>query len=153
MKIILLRNVENLGKEGEIKEVSSGYARNFLIPRQLADIATDELISRVEARKKHEEKKAKQHLLNTEKIADQLEGKILEIKCNATKEGTLYAALNKTKIAEILNGKGFSVKPKNILMENIKEIGDHEVAVTFNHGLEAKIIIQVLSEDKEEKKE
>src|SRR3989344_1346921 len=145
MKVILLRAVEGLGREGEVRDVSAGYARNFLIPRQLADIATPELIEQLEGKMRHQEKKAKHELLAAEQLASAIEGKRFEIHGKASKEGTLYAAINASMISEELKKHGYLVSDKNIITKGIKEAGDHEISIKLGHGIEAKIQLAVNS--------
>lgn len=139
MRVILLRNVDGLGREGEIKDVSAGYARNFLLPRQLADIATPDLTQQLEGRRKHQERKAKQVLGFAQHMASDINGKRFEIWRKASQEGTLYAAVNNIIISDELKKRGFSIEPENIITKGIKEIGEHEIVIRFNHGIEAKI--------------
>lgn len=148
MKVILLRNVEGLGREGEIREVSRGYARNFLIPRQLADIATEQLIQRLEGRKIKEEKSAKKELQLAEEMAEKLDGKSFEIIRKTTDEGTLYASVNSAVISAELKKQGFIIDNKQIIAKNIKEIGEHEIIIRFNHGIEARITLIIKEENK-----
>jgi len=143
MKVILLRNVENLGREGDIKEVSSGYARNFLFPRQLADTATPELIKHIEKKKSREEKNARVDLELTEKTASSLDGMEFEIFAPASSEGRLYAAIGPAKIVSVLRENGIEINKKNVSDISIKEVGAHEVILVFSHGLEAKIMLDV----------
>src|SRR3990167_5168862 len=98
MKVLLLKNVEDLGHQGEIKMVSAGYARNFLIPRGLADIATQELIDQIERRQKKREFQAEADLKQTEELAERLNGQTLEIKARASEQGRLYASITPAKI-------------------------------------------------------
>ena len=121
MKIILLKNINSLGKQGEIKEVSDGYARNFLIPRQLADIATDELVSHIQRIKQKEEKSAKKELERSQDAAGKLEGKVFEIQAKASNEGRLYASVHSQEISELLKKKGFAIDAKHIYNLVIRE--------------------------------
>jgi len=147
MKIILLEDVKNLGKKGEIKEVADGYAKNFLFPRNLAVLATSQKIKEVEEKQKAQEKKAEAELKTFQKLAEKLDGYELEIKAKATKEGKLFGSLDKEKIAKLLQKNNFSIEPSQIKLEKpIKEIGEYEVFLEFPHGLEAKIRVIVQGE-------
>lgn len=143
MKVILLKNINSLGKQGEIKEVSDGYARNFLIPRQLADIATNDLIEHIQKLRHKEAKIAKKELEYSESIADKLEGKIFEIRAKASSEGRLYASVHPQEISQLLKKNGYSIDEKNIHADHIKEIGEHTITIHLQHGLEARITLMV----------
>ncbi len=146
MKVILLKNVPNLGEERDIKEVSLGYARNFLIPQGLAEEATEAKIKEVQARKEKEAKIAELDLEKTEKLAQSLEGQTVEITAKASEEGTLYAAISPAKIATTLKDKGFEVRKEQIEASHIKELGEHEIVIRLDHGLEARITLIINSE-------
>ena len=122
MKVILLKDVENLGKEGEVKEVADGYARNFLIPEKLAVAATEQAIKDSEARKQKKEKEAKMELEETQKLAEQLEGRELYIKVKE-KDGKLFGSVNEKVIAKALKDEGVIINPSAVkLDESIKEL-------------------------------
>ena len=143
MKVLLLKNVEDLGHQGEIKEVSAGYARNFLIPRGLADIATTELITALEQHKLQEAKRAESDLHRAEKLAMQLDGQEFEVSAKASDAGTLYAALTPAKIASILKTKNYIIPKEQIKTESIKAIGEYKITIQLAHKLEATIILVV----------
>jgi large subunit ribosomal protein L9 len=146
MKVILLKDIPNLGSEGDVKEAASGYARNFLFPKGLAEVATDEKIKAVEEKKAKKAKDSELDLANTEKLVQKLEGQTVEIKAKASDEGTLYAAVSSAKMAKVLQDKGFDIKKEQIKAEHIKELGEHEVTIELNHGLEARITLIINSE-------
>lgn len=141
MKVILLKDVPQLGNEGDIKEIALGYARNFLIPQGLAEEATEEKIREIQIRKEKEAKIAEADLEKTEKLAQKLEGQIIEVTAKANKEGTLYAAVPPAKIVAVLKEKGFEISKEQIQTEHIKELGEHEVIIKLSHNLEARITL------------
>jgi len=146
MKVILLKDVPELGVEGEVKEVALGYARNFLIPKGLAEEATEERIQEIEAKKAKEAKIAEADLEKTEKLVGQLEGQTVEITAKASEEGTLYGAVSAIKIAEALKKLGFEFNKEQINAGHIKELGEHELVINLDHGLEARITLIINSE-------
>jgi large subunit ribosomal protein L9 len=147
MKIILLQNVENLGKEGEIIEVADGHARNFLIPKKMAEPATDDAIKRSEVKKQKEEQSAKMELEETQKLAELLEGREVYVKVKE-KDGMLFGSVNEKVIAKTLKAEGTNIKPENIKLEEpIKEMGDYDVQISLDHGLEANIRIILVGEE------
>lgn len=141
MKVILLKAVQKLGQGGDVKEVAAGYAQNFLIPQGLAEEATPVAIAEAEARRTKMAAQAEADLVRTEGIVGQLEGQTIEVSAKASDEGTLYAALPATKVIAALKEKGFDIKKGQLRIDGIKEIGEHEVTIGLEHGLEARITI------------
>ncbi len=149
MKVILLKDVKNLGKQGDVKEVKNGYARNFLIPQGLAKAATKSALKQHENELKFREEKGMQELKEVEKLAEQLEGHEVMIKEKANEEGKLYAAVDEEKIKEVLGNENTTIKAEWVKLDKkIKETGEYEVKLEFDHGIEANI--KVIIEKKEE---
>lgn len=149
MKVILLKDVKNVGKAWEIKDVSDGYARNFLFPNKLAQIATPDLIKRSETQKAEIIKKAEKDLEITEELASELDGFVIRIKAKANAEGKLFGSIKPEMIREALINEKLnigSIPAKNISAENIKETGEHKVTINLPHGLEAMIVVIVEGE-------
>lgn len=147
MKVILLKNVEKLGKMGEVKEVADGYARNFLIPRGLAELATEKALAKIEEIKKATARKAELELKKFQELAEKLEGIEIVVKAKVGEGGKLYGSVTEEQIAQKLKEKGFEIKKGQIKLEKpIKEVGGHEVMVQLNHGLEARIYVMVVEE-------
>jgi len=145
MRLLLLQDLKGTGRKGEIIEVSDGYARNFLLPKNLAKIATKELVLQT---KQAEEKKIKlmeQELKTNQKLATQIDGREIEIKAKASGNGKLYSAIGSDIIAsEIKKQLKLNIKSEQVLLSKpIKEIGEHKVLVKFGHGLEAEVQVTV----------
>ncbi len=148
MKVILLQDIEKLGKRYEIKEVKNGYARNFLIPQGLVKIATDKTLEWLKIQKEAGEKKAEQALKTTQEVASTLDGQEVIISVRVGEDGQLFESINVQKIFDELKKMGFNVKKKQIdLAEPIKELGEFPVKIKFDHNLEPEITI-VVSEEK-----
>ncbi|MCR4314002.1 MAG: 50S ribosomal protein L9 [Candidatus Uhrbacteria bacterium] len=147
MKVILLKDVKELGKEGEIIEVSDGHARNFLFPQNVAVAATaDSLKKKVE---KEEALSRKQHheLSVTGDLASSLDGFELLLQEKVSDGGVLYAAVTARVVADGLKKEGFKVDPEWVDMEHpLKEPGDYPVTLSLPHGFEAQI--KVIIEEK-----
>lgn len=146
LKVILLKKVPKLGELGDVKEVALGYARNFLIPRGLAEEATEKAVANIEARKAELAKHAEAELVRMEAIASKLEGQTIEIKAKASDEGTLYAGITAVKIAQAMKDKGFDIKKEYITAPAVKETGEYEITVKLEHGLEARVTLLVSPE-------
>jgi large subunit ribosomal protein L9 len=149
MKIILLKDVPGTGKKNEIKEVSPGFARNFLIPKGLAVVADNDSLKKLELKKKADSENAAKELKETEVIVSKIDGQEIEINVKTGDEGQLFESINKQKISEHLKEMGFNVNKEDVVLETpIKEVGEFPVKLRFAHNLEAeiKIIIKGLKE-------
>jgi len=148
MKVILLQDVEKLGKKGDVKEVADGYARNFLLPKKLAKIATKKALAILEKEKELIAKKAEEELKKIQEMVSKIDGEEIEIPVKV-KPGKkeLYAKVSTQKIAQELLKKGIKVKKEQIRLDApIKELGEYKAVVTFEHGLEAEINILITEE-------
>lgn len=147
MKIILLQDVENLGKKDEVKEVANGYARNFLLPRKLAMIATESALKQLELKKEIEAKKAEEELIKIQEIAKNLDGLEIEIPVKIDENKQFYGSITALKLSKILKEKGFDIIKSQIKLEKpIKEVGEYDIIVELPHGLEAKVKVIVTKE-------
>ncbi|OGF21192.1 50S ribosomal protein L9 [Candidatus Falkowbacteria bacterium RIFOXYB2_FULL_38_15] len=147
MKVILLQNVDKIGKRGEIKEVSPGYFRNFLIPRNLAILATDEAISDLEKRKKSGAERVAKEEKKFQKIVKKINGLEILIKTKAGEEGKLYGSVTKGDIVAKIKEKGFEMEPDFVVLDQpIKKIGNYTIVIKLKHGKQAKIYLKVLEE-------
>ena len=150
MKVILTKDIENLGKEGEVKEVADGFARNFLFIKDMAEPATDAAVQNAEVKKRKKAETAKVELEEAQKMAEQLEGRELYIKVKE-EEGKLFGSVNEKTIAKTFKDEGLSINPDNIkLTEPIKEMGEYDAQISLDHGLEANIRIILVGEEKKE---
>jgi large subunit ribosomal protein L9 len=149
MKVILLKDVEELGRRGDVKSVADGYARNFLFAKNLAKPATKQALKEIETEKELEAQIAEQELKKIEEIVSQIDGLEFEVIEKMDEGGKLYGSLNEVKIAKILKDKGFDIKKNQIkIPQPIKTVGEYPVTITFDHGLEAEIKIIVAEEAK-----
>jgi len=137
MKVIFLKDVKGTARKGEIKEVSDGYARNFLIPRQVASIATEQAIKEVDQAKMADKKQAddfKDKIKELESIGP------IEFKLKTGKKGEIYDSVTKEEIEKELGKRGFNHVEVR-LPKPIREIGSQEVEVTIGKGVVGKITI------------
>lgn len=147
MKVILLKNVDKLGKEGEVKEVADGYARNFLIPQDLAEPATEQAFREAELSAAKKSKVDQTDLEEVQKLAEQLDGRELFIKVKE-KDGTLFGSVNEKTIAKTFADEGLKIEPENVkLDEPIKEVGEYDIRLELPHGLEANIKVILVPEE------
>lgn len=147
MKVILLKDVKNLGKKFEIKEVKNGYARNYLIPKGLAKPATEEVLKWVEMQKEIEQKKAEEELKKTQELASSVDGLEITIPVKVNEKGQPFETITSSKISEKLEELGFKIKKQQIeLAKPIKELGEFPIKIHFEHNLEAEIKVIVAEE-------
>lgn len=148
MRVILLQDIENLGKKYEVKEVKNGYARNFLIPKGLAKPATKKSLKWIEMQKEIETKKAEEALKKVQELASVIDGQEIVIPVKIGEEGQLFESVTSQKIIEKLKESGFEIKKNQIgLPEPIKELGEFPVKIKFEHNLEAEIKV-IIAEEK-----
>ena len=147
MKVILIKDVQNVGHTGEVKEVAGGYAKNFLIPGGYAKVATESIIKKADELKEQREQEIKVEFEKAKEVASKIQGQSITIKAKADPSKKLYASVKSEEIAEALKAKGFEVEKSNVVIaEPIKELGDFEITLNLEHGLEAKIEVIVEAE-------
>ncbi|MDD5433104.1 MAG: 50S ribosomal protein L9 [Candidatus Pacebacteria bacterium] len=144
MQVVLLQDVRKIGRIYEIKEVADGYAVNFLFPKGLAKKADKETVQWALLQQKTNEERASSNLEKTAKLMSQMDGIELEISVKAGEKGQTFEKINSAKIQEKLSEKGFNIKKSQINLEHdIKEVGEYEVKISFEHGLECQVKIIV----------
>ncbi|MDP2741128.1 MAG: 50S ribosomal protein L9 [bacterium] len=148
MKVILLQDVDNLGKKYDVKEVKSGYARNFLLPQKLAKTATKQAIKWLADQKEIIEKKAEEDLKEIQGVASNIDGAEITISVKVGEEGQLFESINQQKIVEKLKEMGFEIKKSQIVLkEPIKELGEFPIKINLEHNLEAEVTV-IITEEK-----
>lgn len=151
MRVILLQDIEKIGKKFDVKEVADGYARNFLLPRRLAKVVDEAALKQLEEEKEKIVKKAETELKGIQELVAQLDDQEIEMKVKVDENGKLFGSITVVKIAKALKDKGFNVSKNQIkLAQPIKEIGEYDVIFNFPHGLEAKIKVIVVEEVKKQ---
>ena len=146
MKVLLIKDVKGLGKAGDIKEVKDGYARNYLIPRGFAKLATKEVIKEWEKEQALKEAKLKEELAKINEIKEKLENEKIVIKHKLGANGQLIGSVTNKEIAEVLKEKGFDIDKKNIEHKTIKAPGLYNIDVKLGYGIHAKIELEVEGE-------
>ena len=142
MKVIFLQDVKNVGKKFDVKNVSDGYARNFLFPQGLAKIATEETVKNLEAQKAatvKEEEKVKNELIALSKV---LENKEFEFKVKTGEKGEVFGSVTKNDIEKSISAQE---DIEALLDKPIKKLGEHRVEVNLGKGIKANLKINVIS--------
>lgn len=149
MKIVLLEDIANIGRAGEVKEVADGYGRNFLLPKKLALLATPSALKTAEAQLQKEKEKEQHFAAEITKLAQQLEGLLITFKEKASSEDRLYGSVRDSDIArELSQLTGLDIAREKIeLEEPIRQLGDYEVTVRLSEDLAPKIKVIVTREE------
>ena len=145
MKVIFTQDVKGSGKKGEIKNVSDGYARNFLIAKGLAVEATNKNLSDFEGKQASQQHKIDVEKAEANRIAGVINGKRLTIKAKAGSAGKLFGAVTSAQIAEQIEVQfGEKVEKKKVsLKSEIKNFGEYEADIKLYSGISAKITVEV----------
>ena len=148
MKLILNSDVTKLGRKGDIVDVAKGYARNYLLPKNLAIVATDSNISIAE---KIQEKRIAE-ITESEELAESIKVALadahLVIPQKSTDEGTLYAAVANNEIVEVIEKfSGFKIEESQIeLNDQVKEIGLHNIKIRISQDVDFDVVLEVIPE-------
>lgn len=143
MKVILLKEVKTLGKEGAVVDVSDGYAMNFLFPQNLGVQATAEALHRLKEQESAKARAAKKGTAAAAKLAEKLDGFLVALKEKANDDGTLYAAVTNKAVAKALRKAGFEVEEDMVEMSPMKEVGEGKATVSLPAGFEAEVAVAV----------
>lgn len=145
--VLLREDVDNLGGRGEIVKVKAGYARNYLIPRKIATIATKGNVKQVENERAALLKKEAAEKTTAEMQAEQIKSIALSFERKSGEHGILYGSVTTIDIAEALQAKGYKIDRKRLtLNETIKELGDYSVKVRLHREVTVELPIEVLGE-------
>lgn len=148
MEIILTENVDGLGHIGDLVKVKPGYARNFLLPRGLAVLASNRNVKELEHQKRQLERKLQRVTQAAEVLKSRIEASPIEVAHKAGEEGKLYGAVTSMEIEAKLAEKGIEIDRKRIqLDEPIKSLGEHAVKVKLDAGIVASVKLTVVAEE------
>lgn len=144
MKIILLQDVKGQGKKGDLIDVNEGYARNFLIKKNLAEAATATKINELNQKKSSTEYHKQEELKAMKALAAEVNGKTFEVKIKVGQTGKVYGSVTTADIAEGLSASGYEIDKKKIVPEGpIKMVGSYPVTLKLAEGVSAKITVEV----------
>ena len=148
MKVILLQDVRGQGKKGEIKEVSDGYARNYLLPRKLAVEATPEKLNALKQQEKARAAQAAREKAQAEETAKKLQSLVVVITAKAGGSGRFFGSITSKEISEALLAQhGINIeKNKIVLSEPIKSFGSYEVKCKLGHEVSGVVNVIVTEE-------
>lgn len=146
-QLLLIEDVDGLGRSGEVVSVKPGYSRNFLLPEKKAVVA-DKFTLRLQAKLKEERaKRAEIDRGEAEKLAAQIEGKVLSIEVKVDPDGHMYGSVAAADIVRLFEGEGITLERRNVvLVHPIKALGDHPIQLKLKEGVPAQITLRVVCE-------
>ncbi|HXH40306.1 MAG TPA: 50S ribosomal protein L9 [Thermoanaerobaculia bacterium] len=150
MKVILIDEIRGLGSRGDVVTVKDGYARNFLLPKQLAREATPGNLKSIEQERKKWALLADKEKIVAQKAADSVKGMKIVVRKRVGDHGNLFGSVTTNDIADALTAKGIEIDKRRIeLAHPIKSIGTHDVEVRLHREVAAHIQVEVVPEGKE----
>lgn len=147
MKVIFIKDVKGQGKKGDIKEVSDGYAKNFLINNNLAVPATSTSMNRLEKEIQEKELVEKEVIKKCEKIKKELEQKRIEFKVKTGEQDKVFGSVSSKQISSKLSEMGYDIDKKNIVLdEHLASLGTHVVKINLHKKVIANLKVQLVRE-------
>ncbi len=147
MKVILRQDVKGLGREGDLKDVKDGYARNFLLPSGAVVVADKGAVANWERHRDQREERDRAARSDAEATAEKLRELRLEIPVKAGERGRLFGAVTSHQISELISGEGIELDRHALhLREPIKALGDYKIDVRVMPGVEATVSVSVVAE-------
>lgn len=148
MKVILKEDVQNLGQQGDVVEVKSGYARNYLMPQKLAILFTKQQKKNIEETQRVEERKLEREKDQLESVLKQVEDLSLSLKMQSEEDSKLFGSVTKLDIVKLLEENGITIDKKYVdLSSPIKTLGEHKVNIMFTKEMSASFTLTVEKED------
>lgn len=147
MKVIFLKDVKGQGKRGDIKDVSDGYARNFLLKNGLVKVATEGNIKMQQAQDKSLEKRKEEEKIEAQQLANNIEKMEITIKAKSGQDGRLFGAISSKQIFEELKKVNIQIDKRKILLdEPIRTLGYTDVPLKLHHEVTAKLKVHVIEQ-------
>ncbi|MDC4206368.1 MAG: 50S ribosomal protein L9 [Candidatus Manganitrophus sp.] len=148
MKVILREDVDKLGRMGDLVNVADGYARNFLLPRNMAALATTKNIKSLEHEKRVIADRIKKEKMAAEEEAKKISAVSVSIPVQVGEEGKLFGSVTSKDIADAIAAQGFEIDKRRIQLEKpIKEIGTFMVPVKVHHDVTAQVKVEVIKSE------
>jgi large subunit ribosomal protein L9 len=147
MKVILLDDVPKLGRRGDVRDVSDGYARNYLLPHRLVLLATPANLRQIEQIKQQQEVRSERAKAEAETRAQSIEGLTFSLARQASEEGRLYGSVGAQDVVGFLGGQGMSIEKRRVgLEEPLKTLGEHTVPIRLHPEVTAHLKVIVSRE-------
>ncbi|MDQ8736515.1 50S ribosomal protein L9 [Paenibacillus sp. LHD-38] len=147
MKVIFLQDVKGQGKKGQVKDLSEGYVRNFLLPQGLAKLASDGNLKTLEVQHASEQKRKEKEKEDAQALGKKMEEMTVVIKTKAGEGGRLFGAITSKQIGEALAAQGIKIDKRKIELEDpIRTLGVTQVTVKLHPEVKAKLSVQAAEE-------
>ncbi len=147
IELLLTENVDNLGIVGDVVKVRSGYARNYLLPFDLATTPTPEAVASLAGKRAEAEKMVRELRTQREKMIEKMQGLEIELTRSCNDLGMLYGSVTQQDVAAVLGEKGYNVKPREVrLSQTIKRIDTYHFPVKLDADLEAEVTLKVVAD-------
>ncbi len=147
MQVILLQDVKGQGKKGDLVDVNEGYARNFLIKKGFAEVATPNKINDLKQKRAAADFHKQEEIKAMRALAAELKGKTFTLKIKVGQGGKVFGSVTGATIAEAMTAAGYDVDKKKIVLESpIKAVGVYDVDIKLLEGISTKIKVQVAEE-------
>ncbi|CAD2074308.1 50S ribosomal protein L9 [Phocicoccus schoeneichii] len=148
MKVILLKDVKNIGKQGEVKEVASGYAHNFLFKKGLAEEANTKNLAKLEAQKEEAREEAAAELQEAQDLKKELDGSEVEIKMKSGEDGRLFGSVSSKQVIEAYKEqKNVKLDRRKLDMpEPFRTLGYHKVSIKLHPEVTAQLKVHVVEQ-------
>ena len=144
VKLILTDSVAGLGEAGDLVDVKVGFARNYLLPKQKAILATESKVHELEHHKRVVTEKVAKEMKSLEAVRGRLQSTALEVTARVGDEGRLFGSVTAAQIVELLAEKGFEIERRRIVLEEpIKEAGEHRVSIRLHRDVIAEVALTV----------
>ncbi len=146
MQVILKKDIKDLGKAGEVKEVKEGYATNYLFPRGLAEEVTAGKLKEIKQKNANRKDKEEREKEQAQKAATKIEKLQINLKARCGEKGKLFGAITNADVAKALKAKGFNINKRKIeIGQPIKSLGSHQITIKL-HG-EVSTDLKILVEE------
>ena len=147
MQVILLQDVKGQGKKGELIDVNEGYARNFLVKKGFAEVATPAKINDLKQKKAAADYHKQEEVKAMHALASELKGKTFTVRIKVGQGGKVFGSVTGANISEALSAAGYDVDKKKIVLANpIKNVGIYDVDIKLLESITAKIKVEVAEE-------
>lgn len=145
MKIILKKEVANLGEAGDVVEVKTGYALNYLVPQGFATIGTPSALKQHEETIRQRAHKEAKLVADAEALAAKISATPVTVAAKISESGKIYGSVSSAQVAEALVAAGFEVEKKNVTFADVKEAGEYEAKVKCYKGVFATVPVTVVA--------
>ncbi|MCF7851691.1 MAG: 50S ribosomal protein L9 [Simkaniaceae bacterium] len=145
--LLLLEDIDNLARKGDIVKVKPGFARNYLLPQKKAVVVDKRTLRMQERLREERAKQAVEDKRSSDLLAKQLLDKTFEIKVKVDPDGHMYGSVSANEIVKILEKEGYTITKRNVKMiHGIKTLGTHPITLSLKEGVEAQFALSVISE-------